>query len=69
MLLANRWGQQCQYASRYFCQNWKDEYPMLGEGLRIKGNSKDYHSMEIHRDDVEIAVARYKEYQENRNSI
>ena len=42
---------------------------MLGEGLRIKGNSKDYHSMEIHRDDVEIAVARYKEYQENRNSI
>lgn len=62
-------GQQCQYASRYFCQNWKDEYPMLGVGLRIKGNSNDYHSMMIHKDDVVVAVERYKKHQGERNNL
>lgn len=59
-------GQQCQYASRYFCQNWKNEYPMLGEGLRIIGNSNDYHSMKIHKDDVAEAVVRHKKHQGER---
>jgi hypothetical protein len=54
-------GQQCQYACRYFCRNWASEYPFLGEGLRIIGDSRDYHSMQIHREDVPEAVRRYKE--------
>lgn len=53
-------GQQCQYASRYFCRNWQDEYPYLGHELRITGTSANYHDMRIHKDDVAEAVKRYK---------
>jgi hypothetical protein len=53
-------GMQCQYGSRYFCKNWSDEYKYLGEGLRIIGTSVLYHSMEIHKDDVEEATKRLK---------
>lgn len=60
-------GQQSQYASRYVDAfgghpKFKDEYPSLGEGLRILGNSDDYHSMKIHKDDIEEFVRKYNEY-------
>ena len=57
-----RLGKQFQYASRYFCRLWKKKYRFLGEGLRIKGNSANYHTMLIHKDDVEEAVKRYLEF-------
>lgn len=59
-------NQQSQYASRYV-DNWAghdNEYPKLGDGLRIKGNSADYHFMKIHKDDIDEFVKRYKEYRE-----
>ena len=60
-------GQQCQYVSRYLCPLWQQErlkeygYPYLGEGLRIIGDSSDYNSMYLHKDDVDIFVKRYQE--------
>ncbi len=54
-------GMQCQYGSRYFCKNWSNEYKYLGDGLRIIGTSKDYHFMQIHKDDVEEATKRLKQ--------
>lgn len=34
----------------------------LGEGLRYKGNSGDYSSIEIHIDDLESFIERVKEF-------
>lgn len=56
-------GKQSQYGSRYIDGAF-DEYPKLGEGLRINGNSDDYHNIKIHKDDIDEFVKRYKEYQE-----
>ena len=65
-------GQQCQYACRYTGialdgngkrdpAGWAEMgYAYLGEGLRFQGNTNDYHSLRIHRDDVDIFVARHK---------
>ena len=53
-------GIQCQYGSRYTdggC-GWKN----LGEGLRFKGNTNIYHSLRIHKDDVEEFVNRYNKH-------
>ncbi len=60
-----RLHQQCQYASRYI--NGEIEgYPNLGEGLRFKGNPlTDYHSVLIHKDDVEEFIARYEDHKRN----
>ena len=57
-------GQQCQYACRYtgVGPGWFPEYPDLGQGLRFKGNIGDYHSLEIHKDDVAEFVRRYEEW-------
>jgi hypothetical protein len=59
--------EQCQYASRYTGTSkagpsrWTDEgYPNLGQGLRFRGSSDDYHGLEIHQGDVPVFVARYK---------
>jgi hypothetical protein len=52
--------EQCQYASRYLV-GWKD-WPDLGAGLRYQGEIGDYHSIVIHRDDVEEFVRRYHEH-------
>lgn len=48
----SRCKQQCQYVSRYV--------PNLGEGLRFRGEPSDYHFLEIHKDDVNEFVRRYK---------
>jgi hypothetical protein len=69
---------QCQYASRYTGavkgdgtidpEYWKeiDGSPCFGVGLRFRGSTKGYHSMEIHKDDVEEFVRRVAEYREGR---
>ena len=54
-------GQQSQYVSRYV-DGILEGYPKLGEGLHVEGNSEDYHSMKIHKDDVTEFVGRYKDY-------
>lgn len=54
----NSLGMQCQYGSRYADKKWEKEYPFCGEGLRITGESRAYHSMKIHRDDVAEFVSR-----------
>lgn len=72
----SRLGQQCQYGSRYI-DGRLEGYPNLGEGLRFnngKGyngevrefNGSDYHSIRIHRDDMNEFERRYRAYQEER---
>jgi len=52
-------GMQCQYASHYL---YPDNDPFLGKGLRfLWGIEGDYHSIRIHKDDVEEFIRRVKE--------
>jgi hypothetical protein len=60
-----RLGQQCQYGSRYITGKL-DNYPALGEGLRFKNLDRgDYHSIRIHRDDMDEFERRYKAYRDH----
>ncbi len=52
--------KQSQYGSRYV-DGFRGEYPNLGEGLRFEGGLDDYHSLKIHKDDIEEFVRRFKE--------
>jgi hypothetical protein len=53
-------GKQSQYLSRYVDGFFGvDDYPKLGEGLRVKGDSDNYHNMKIHKDDIDEFVKRY----------
>lgn len=71
----SRLHQQCQYGSRYI-EGKLEGYPALGEGLRFHNgfrygrlfplDASDYHSVKIHRDDMDEFERRYKEYQNNR---
>lgn len=60
-------GMQCQYASRYVDGVMPDDYPdvatdpTFGEPLRIYGDSGNYHSYMIHKDDVGQFVHRVKQ--------
>jgi len=66
-----RLGQQCQYGSRYI-DGRLEGYPALGEGLRFNNGKRwgqvreldasDYHSIRIHRDDMDEFERRYKAY-------
>ena len=59
-----RLGEQCQYASRYV-QGKLKYYPNVGKGLRFKNlDSGNYHEIEIHKDDIEEFVRRYKKNSE-----
>ncbi len=50
----------CQQGIKY-TGGWEwDGYPNLGEGLRIKGNREDYHSVKIHKDDIDEFIRRYE---------
>ena len=51
-----RLGMQCQYASRYV--GGHNDSPDFSQGLRFKGEKWDYHSLLIHKDDVEEFVRR-----------
>ena len=55
-----RCDEQAQYCSRTI--DGFLEYPNLGEGLRFRGDPRDYHFVEIHKDDVEEFVTRWKAY-------
>ena len=58
----NRLGQQCQYGSRYITGRLEG-YPALGEGLRfLNEDSGNYHSIRIHRDDMDEFERRYRAY-------
>jgi hypothetical protein len=65
--------QQCQYASCYV--GGKCGYPDLGAGLRFREHGKivvfsdDYHSLEIHKDDVPIFIKRVEEYRMNNGML
>lgn len=62
----SRLGQQCQYGSRYITGRIEG-YPALGEGLRFQNeDSGNYHSIRIHRDDMDEFERRYRAYQEER---
>jgi hypothetical protein len=54
-----RCQEQCQYASRYV-DGKLPGYPALGQGLRFQGDTRDYHSLRIHRGDVEEFVRRWQ---------
>lgn len=54
----DRCGEQCQYVSNYV-NPWREGTPDLGAELRFQGDPGDYHSLRIHRDDVEEFVRRY----------
>lgn len=71
-----RLGQQCQYGSRYISGRLEG-YPALGDGLRFNNgmgydgkvrllDPGDYHSVRIHRDDMDEFERRYKAFQEER---
>lgn len=53
-------GRQAQYGSRFV--NGSNGCPDLGEGLRFRGEVWNYHSLEIHKDDIETFVDRYHQY-------
>jgi len=68
-------GGQCQHGCRYtgiapegdgvHNTYWQqDGYPDLGVGLLFKGNTNNYHSLLIHKDDVNVFVKRYKKWVE-----
>jgi len=56
-------NSQCQYASRYI-DGAIEGYPKLGDDLRFKGETHNYHNIKIHKDDVAEFIRRYKEYQQ-----
>lgn len=58
----DRLGEQCQYASHYV-RPFRPNLPDLGAGLRFQGDPGEYHSLMIHRDDVEEFIRRYREHQ------
>ncbi len=61
---------QSQYCSRYV-DGRGDRTPNLGKGLRFRGtggkplNTANYHSIEIHSDDVDEFVKRVREHRVN----
>ena len=55
--------QQAQYASRYI-DGKMEEYPNLGGGLRFKGDPSDYHTIRIHKDDIEEFVRKVTEHKQ-----
>lgn len=51
-------NMQAQYAS-YFLRG-SGNFPRIADDLRIEGDAGNYHSLEIHRDDVAEFVNRAK---------
>lgn len=56
---------QSQYASRYVDGSMSG-YPSLGEGLRFKGDTDNYHLMKIHHEDVGEFLKRFRKHEEKR---
>lgn len=51
-------NMQCQYASYYI--DGVGGRPVLADGLRIVGDSGNYHSLKIHKDDIQVFVDRVR---------
>jgi hypothetical protein len=51
-------GMQCQ--TGYYLLEGLAGHPKLKDGLRITGNTWNYHEIKIHKDDAEIFRQRYK---------
>ena len=58
-------GLTCQQGSKYV-EGVIDNYPELGQGLRFLGNNNNYHSLKIHKDDVQTFLNRFNDYMETR---
>lgn len=44
---------------------WREfSYPNLGAGIRFIGDTNNYHSLLIHKDDVQKFLTAYFEYQQ-----
>lgn len=65
----NVFGRQAQHGCRFFYKKIADamKIPYLGEGLRILGTTENYHAMKIHKDDIEEAIRRYENRNENKD--
>ena len=60
-------GMQAQYACRFL--DGRHGSPNLGQGVRFKyKDPTDYHSIVIHKDDVDKFVAAVKKYNEERGA-
>jgi hypothetical protein len=64
----NELGIQCQYGARFIVgrdiPGCEDE-PDLGQGLRFRNlDIGDYHSIEIHIDDIPELLRRFKAYKQ-----
>lgn len=58
-------GGTTQQISRYADGRLEEDgYPNLAEDLRFSGKMDMYHSLGIHKDDVETFVERVEEYRE-----
>jgi cold shock CspA family protein len=55
-------GDTSQNVAKYF--SGLSPYPNLGHRIRVKGEPSMYHSMRVHRDDVEEFVGRVKKWQQ-----
>ena len=64
-LCHSRLGTTSQVGA-YYVGGSGDGYPDLSEGCQFKGSRAMYHSLKIHRDDVETFVARVKKWEKAR---
>jgi hypothetical protein len=53
-------NEQTQYASYYISGKIRG-YANLGDGLRFSGRYTDYHTVKIHKDDIEEFIRRWRE--------
>jgi hypothetical protein len=67
-------NMQSQYCSRYI--DGRLDYPWFGEGLRFRKrtdqgpvDAKDYHDIQIHRDDAETFAKRVNEHRRSTGEI
>ena len=58
-------GLSCQQGSKYV-DGVIDNYPELGQGLRFLGDNHNYHSLKIHKDDVQTFMNRFNDYMETK---
>jgi len=56
----NQLNMQCQ--SGYYRLKGLQGYPVMGKGLRVIGNDFNYHSLRIHKDDIQKFKDRIDAY-------
>jgi hypothetical protein len=63
-VIMERLNEEGQYVSRFV--DGALGCPELGTGLRFKGNSAQFVTLKIHRDDVDTFIERYLDYKEQK---